>query len=274
MKKQNMLFSKLEGIQVEKFRTLFVTKFYIKSCHSLILSTIVQETTGEKMIELSQKYQKEIEEALKTIKEDTNLTSNQKENLKIIISNEKFGGYEEGEFEESSILYDELGALLENHLIEIGQKTYSSVSWWFYEKTYIREMSYLSHFILANWFSIMFENQEKIIYEENNNQIVETYLLSKNFFNNEDNSEILNLNRKEGLNVIESIWLEEKEIKSAIHNFLNEIDEKKYLKSSSKDEIYYENEKWYRKTIINKHKWKKKYKEYLSLNEKKKLEKR
>lgn len=222
------------------------------------------------MFELSENYQKELEKSWETVSQDSRLTSIQKEMIKTIINCEKFRGYEEGEFEETAQIYDNLGLLLDNELIKIGKKMYSPISWLLYKKLYSRDIGYLTNFILANWFSIMQENEEKISYKETDFQIEEVYLLHKTFLNHEDISEILNLNKKEGLNVIQSIWIEAAEIKMAINGFLNKIAEKKYLKSASKDEIYYENEKWLKKTITKKHKWKKRYNHYLELNEKEK----
>lgn len=222
------------------------------------------------MFELSENYQKELEEGWKIVKQDSRLKPIQKEIIRTIITCEKFAGYDEGEFEESTMLYDNLGLLLDNELIKVGKETYSLISWWFYKKVYSRDMGYLANFILANWFSIMHDNDEKISYKETDTQIEEIYILHKTFIHHEDISEILNLSHKEGLNVIQSIWIEEADIKIAISCFLNKIAEKKYLKSASKDEMYYDNGQWLRKTITMKHKWKKRYKYYLELNEKEK----
>lgn len=224
------------------------------------------------MFELSENYKKELEEGWERVNKDSRLKPIQKEIIRTIITCEKFAGYGNGQFEENLKLYDNLGLLLDNELMKVGKETYSWIAWWFYKKVYSRDMGYLANFILANWFSIMHDHDEKISYKETDNQIEEIYVLHKTFMNNEDISEILNLDRQEGLNEIQSIWLEETEIRIAINRFLNQIANKKYLKSAAKTEIYYENGQWLKKTITMKHEWKKRYKYYLELNEVEKKE--
>lgn len=220
------------------------------------------------MENISENYQQELELAKNLIRTDKKLTSLQKELLITTIGCEKYKSYSIEEFEESSHIYNELGSLLDKEFYKIGKKTYSYFSWWFFRTTFEKEMSLTSNLVLANWFSIMEDSQELLSISETQEHLKETYILHKNFLNiNNKTDELLNYNKNENLNVITSIWLDKEQIIEAIDNFFELIKENKYLKTSFRNIIYHENGQWIKETMIKKHKWKKKYKEYLDLND-------
>lgn len=213
---------------------------------------------------ISENYSKEL--AQKEVKSDTRLTSLQKEILITIIGCEKFKGYAISDFEESDLIFNKLGTMLDKEFSKIGKKYYSYFSWWYFKKTFEKSMGLTSNLVLANWFSLMGDSEELIEVIETDSYLEEIYIIQKSFLNNMNIEEILNYNNEEGLNCIASIWLNKEETIEAISNFLQSIAQEKYLKSSSQNIMYYENGHWFKKSTIQKHKWKKRHQEFISLN--------
>lgn len=191
-----------------------------------------------------------------------------------MISCEKLKSYSNVEFQESSLIYNQLELSLDKEFSKVGKKYYSYLSWWFFKTTFEKKMRLTSNLVLANWFALIEKNKELISVVETEEYLEENYILHKTFLNNMDKNyttnieELLNHNKEENLNVIASIWLNKNEMLEAISNFLQLINKNKdkYLKTSFRNIIYYENENWFKKSTIKKHKWKKKYQYYIDLN--------